>query len=249
MSSKNGYYVFGVIQEQNKQNFGKVTMNGQENDVYTLHYQTAAIVVTQVNSEILPDRHNLFAHQQTITEVMKRYSVIPMSFGNVFSSENDILLIMKHVYKEFKKIFKDIENKIEVGLKVIAKPEWIQEEMRKNTVLQEWKTAKKDADDPATFYDQIQLGEHAQNFVLGLQNQVEDDIYQSLLELSEAGKQNNTIPGKVLLNAAFLVDRDQETAFDERVNELYEKWKNRAAFNYTGPWPPYNFVNIRLRIE
>jgi hypothetical protein len=249
MSSKNGYYVFGVIQEENKQNFGKVTINGQENDVYTLHYQNAAMVITRVTGEVLPERNNLFAHQKTITEVMKRYSVIPMSFGNVFSSEDDILLIMKHVYKEFMKIFKDIENKIEVGLKVVAKPDWIQEEMKNNTVLQEWKTAKKDAADPATFYDQIQLGEQAQHFVLGLQSQVENEIYDSLLELSDAGKQNTTIPGKVLLNAAFLVDRNQETAFDQRVNDLYEKWQDRATFNYSGPWPPYNFVNVRLRIE
>lgn len=249
MSAQDGYYVFGVIQEQKKQNFGKVTINGKEDNVYTLHYQTAAMVVTRVNGEVLPDRKNLFAHQQIITEVMKRYSVIPMSFGNVFSSENDILVIMKHVYTEFKKIFKDIENKMEVGLKVLAKPEWVQTELKKNKVLQEWKTAKKDSTDPATFYDQIQLGEQAQNFVLELENRVETEIYHSLLHLSESGKQNTTIPGKVLLNAAFLIDRNQEATFDEKVNELYESWKDKADFHYSGPWPPYNFVNVRLRIE
>jgi Gas vesicle synthesis protein GvpL/GvpF len=249
MSSPDRLYVFCVIQERDKQSLGKATLNGQENEVFTLHYKNAAMVVTHVNGEVLPDRHNLFAHQETITEVMKRYSVIPMSFGNVFSSEEDVLLIMKHVYDEFNKIFKHIENKIEVGLKVMAKPEWIQQEMKKNKVLQEWKSSNKDVNHPASFYDQIQLGEQAQHFVLGLESQVETDIYEPLLELADAGKQNNTIPGKVLLNAAFLIDRDQEQAFDERVNELYEKWQDKAAFHYSGPWPAYNFVNIRLRIE
>ena len=24
---------------------------------------------------------------------------------------------------------------------------------------------------------------------------------------------------------------------------------DKLAFKYTGPWPPYNFVNIRLKLE
>jgi hypothetical protein len=50
------------------------------------------------------------------------------------------------------------------------------------------------------------------------------------------------------MNAAFLVSRDKETAFDAKVKEvgaLYDK----VNFRYTGPWPPYNFVNIRLKLE
>jgi hypothetical protein len=52
----------------------------------------------------------------------------------------------------------------------------------------------------------------------------------------------------MIMNAAFLVSRDKETAFDAKVKEvgvLYEM----LNFRYTGPWPPYNFVNIRLKLE
>lgn len=78
---------------------------------------------------------------------------------------------------------------------------------------------------------------------------MEKEIYLPLLGLTAAGKQNDTIPGKVFLNAAFLIDRNSEAEFDERVNEIYEVWKDKVDFKYTGPWPAYNFVNIRLRIE
>jgi hypothetical protein len=82
-----------------------------------------------------------------------------------------------------------------------------------------------------------------------LQEEVEEQIYNPLLELAEAGKQNNIIPGKILLNAAFLLDRENEAAFDKKVNDLFENWRDKVEFKYTGPWPAYNFVNIRLRIE
>ena len=249
MSKNGGVYVFCAIREKEAKKFDKVTLNGQENHVYTIHHQNVAMVVSKVKGEVLPERNNLFAHQQTITRVMKEYSVIPMSFGNVFHSEQDVLLIMKHMHDEFEKLFTQIENKIEVGLKVIVKQDWVDQEMLNDPILREWKTGKKDISNPASFYDQIQLGELAQNFVQQLENAVEQDIYSPLLELAEAGKQNNTIPGKILLNAAFLVDREKEEAFDQRVNDLYERWHEKVEFKYSGPWPAYNFVNIRLRIE
>ncbi|NHC41971.1 GvpL/GvpF family gas vesicle protein [Bacillus sp. MM2020_1] len=249
MRKESGVYVFCAIREKEPKKFDNVILNGQENEVYTIHYQNVAMVVSKVKGEVLPERNNLFAHQQTISRVMKEYSLIPMSFGNVFHSEQDVQIITKHMYDEFEKLFSHLENKIEVGLKVVVKQNWIDQEMLNDPVLSEWKAGKKDLSNPASFYDQIQLGELAQNFVLQLEDEVEKKIYNPLLELAEAGKLNNTIPGKILLNAAFLVDREKEEAFDQLVNDLFEIWKEKVEFKYSGPWPAYNFVNIRLRIE
>ena len=48
--------------------------------------------------------------------------------------------------------------------------------------------------------------------------------------------------------AAFLVSREMEQAFDSRVKEIGQQY-DKLTFKYTGPWPPYNFVNIRLKLE
>ena len=45
------------------------------------------------------------------------------------------------------------------------------------------------------------------------------------------------------------MDGEKEEAFDQKVNDLFEVWKDKVEFKYTGPWPAYNFVNIILRIE
>jgi hypothetical protein len=52
----------------------------------------------------------------------------------------------------------------------------------------------------------------------------------------------------MILNAAFLVQRDREPAFDRRIKEIAAEFE-LLTFKYTGPWPPYNFVNIRLKLE
>ena len=249
MSTQSGVYIFCAILESNPKKFGSVQLNGKKSGVFTIHFNNVAMVAAKVTGEVLPNRNNLMAHQQKITEVMKQYSIIPVSFGNVFHSKNDVLLIMEHLNEEFEKLFSQLENKIEVGLKVIPNKEWIQQEMKNDSFLNEWKSKNKNHNDPASFYEQIAIGEHAQNFIQHLENKAAAEIYESLLELAEAGKLNNTIPGKILMNAAFLIDTSNEEFFDNKVNELYENWKDKAEFKYSGPWPAYNFVNIRLRIE
>jgi hypothetical protein len=39
-----------------------------------------------------------------------------------------------------------------------------------------------------------------------------------------------------------------ESAFDARVKQIATRF-DKLTFKYTGPWPPYNFVNIRLKLE
>ena len=39
-----------------------------------------------------------------------------------------------------------------------------------------------------------------------------------------------------------------ESAFDTRVKSIASE-NDKLTFRYTGPWPPYNFVNIRLKLE
>lgn len=131
MSTHDGVYLFCAIHEKEPKKFGSVQLNGKKGGVYTIHFENVAMVVSKVTGDVLPTRPNLMAHQQKITEVMKQYTVIPMSFGNVFHSKNDVLLIMEHLNEEFENLFSQLDNKMEVGLKVIPKKEWINEEMKK----------------------------------------------------------------------------------------------------------------------
>ena len=35
----------------------------------------------------------------------------------------------------------------------------------------------------------------------------------------------------------------------QRVKEIASKYEGKLSFKYSGPWPPYNFVHIRLKLE
>jgi len=46
-----------------------------------------------------------------------------------------------------------------------------------------------------------------------------------------------------------MIERDRETEFDQQVKEIASKYEGKLSFKYSGPWPPYNFVHIRLKLE
>ena len=74
------------------------------------------------------------------------------------------------------------------------------------------------------------------------------EIFEQLRAVSVASRANKPIGDKMIMNAAFLVARENEQEFDAKVKEIGARYEN-LTFKYTGPWPPYNFVNIRLKLE
>ncbi len=77
---------------------------------------------------------------------------------------------------------------------------------------------------------------------------LKQEIFDALRDVAVASRANKPIGDRMIMNAAFLVARDKEQSFDARVKEIGARL-DKLTFKYTGPWPPYNFVNIRLKLE
>jgi hypothetical protein len=74
------------------------------------------------------------------------------------------------------------------------------------------------------------------------------EIFETLRPAVIASRANKPIGERMIMNAAFLVLRDLEQEFDAQVKAVGSRYP-QLTFKYTGPWPPYNFVNIRLKLE
>ncbi|OZU88406.1 gas vesicle protein GvpF [Virgibacillus indicus] len=251
MENENGIYVFCGIQTETPSTFNSILMDGEEREIYTIHYKDAAMVVAEMPMKIYhPDKDNLMMHQQVISTVMnKKDTVIPISFGNIFHTEEDVIALLKSLYPQLETLFPKIKGKIEVGLKAVGKKEWLQKNINQNDKVMKKKDVVKSKSEAAGYFDRIQLGEMAKNFVKSMRDDIQTNIHDELTPIAEADKLNEPIGEKMLLNAAYLVDREKEAAFDKKVNKLHDIWKDRVDFKYTGPWPAYNFINIKLKVE
>ena len=249
--TQSGIYIFCGIQTEADADFGSIEFEGEKRKLFAIRYQDAAIIAAEVPMKIYqPNKQNLMMHQDVVAQVMKQNNtVIPVSFGNVFHSKEDVAVLLENLYPQFEKLFPAIKGKRELGLKVFGKKAWLESQVKENSQIEKMAHAIKGKSEAASYYERVQLGGAAQKIVASLQNKIKQEIFQPLQELAEASKANEPIGERMLLNGAFLVDRDQEAAFDKLVNALHEKWQDQLEFSYSGPWPAYNFVNIRLKVE
>jgi hypothetical protein len=73
---------------------------------------------------------------------------------------------------------------------------------------------------------------------------VADRLEDIVVEASE----DDRFSDRLVLNRSYLVDRGDRPAFDDAVDEI-EAAHEGVTVQYTGPWPPYNFVDIRIGAE
>ncbi|RDY71570.1 MULTISPECIES: GvpL/GvpF family gas vesicle protein [Halobacillus] len=251
MSEQMGIYVFCCIQTSEQKSFGTIEFEGEEKEVFTVHHKDAAMVAVEAPIKIYhPKKKALMTHQQVISRVMEtESSVVPISFGNVFNTKEDTQVLIENLYPQLEKLFVEVRDKIEIGLKIVGKREWLEEQINQNDRVKKKKETVANKSEAAGYFDRIQLGEMARDFFTKIQKEIETTIHAPLDQLAEASQVNDTIGEKMLLNGAYLIDREKEEAFDKKVNELHERWKEYVDFKYTGPWPAYNFINIKLKVE
>jgi hypothetical protein len=51
---------------------------------------------------------------------------------------------------------------------------------------------------------------------------------------------------RLVLNRSYLVEKDDQEAFDEAIINLEEEYGDELTFQYTGPFAPYSFVNVKI---
>ena len=180
--------------------------------------------------------------------VMRKYTVIPMSFGTVFKTRDDIVELLRSAYDAFHDVLVKMQNKLEFGLKVLwDRDQAIRQVEGDDEDISRLKKEISGQKGP-TYFARMQYGRLVDNALQSRSERYVASILDELRDVSVASRINKPIGDKMIMNAAFLISRDQETAFDARVKAIAGKF-DKLTFKYTGPWPPYNFVNIRLKLE
>jgi hypothetical protein len=244
-----GKYVYCVIHSADPLQFGKVGIGAKPTDVRTVNYKDIAAVVSDTPLQVYDaTRENVLAHESVNETVMKSHTVIPMSFGTVFKTREDIVELLRSAYDAFLDVLTKMQDKLEFGLKVL----WESQEIVKQIEAEEDDIRRLKSElssqKGSTYFARVQYDRLVAAALEGRSERYVKSIMDELSEVSVASRWNKPIGDKMILNAAFLVPRDKESVFDAKVKEIGARY-NKLNFRYTGPWPPYNFVNIRLKLE
>jgi hypothetical protein len=249
-AAEGGKYVYCIIRSERQRDFGAIGIGGGQK-VETVAYRDLAAVVSDTPIVIYdPTRENVLAHEFVNETVMREHTVIPMSFGTVFRSEEDVTELLRSTYQAFSDVLDKMQDKIEFGLKVLWDRERVVANLeRDNDEIRRLKDEISRHTTSSTYFARMQLGRLIEGALEQMSARYVADVHDALKPVAVASRSNKPIGDRMILNAAFLVDRAQEQVFDERVKETSRRYEELLTFKYSGPWPPYNFVNIKLKLE
>lgn len=244
-----GKYVYCIIATDEPHTFGNSGIGPEPAQIRTVNHRGIAAVVSEAPLEVYePTRENVLAHEQVNEHVMREFTVIPMSFGTVFKTDADIVELLRSAHDAFRDVLTKMHGKVEYGLKVLWDQDKIIGEIEKEDENLRLLRREISSREGSTYFARMQYGRLVGSLLQERSEQIIGEIMSELSAVSMASRANRPIGDKMILNAAFLVARDREEDFDTKVSAIASVQRH-LSFKYTGPWPPYNFVNIRLKLE
>ena len=247
--SNEGKYVYCIIKTETPLGFGPLGIGAAPAETHTVNFRDIAAVVSRTPMVVQdPTRDNVLAHQRVNETVMQKHTVIPMSFGTVFKTDDDIIELLRSAYDAFIDVLNKMQDKFEFGLKVLWDRDQIIREIEEEDEDIRRLKSEISSQKGSTYFARMQYGRLIDAALQARSERYVAEIFHGLRDVSVASRANKPIGDRMIMNAAFLVGRETEQAFDSRVKEIGQRY-DKLTFKYTGPWPPYNFVNIRLKLE
>ncbi|MEK6845632.1 MAG: GvpL/GvpF family gas vesicle protein [Nanoarchaeota archaeon] len=235
-------YLYCIIESRKNEEFGEIGIGGSK--VYAVTYKDlGAVVSNSPGVDPIDVLSEGITHQKVVEEVMKNFAIIPMSFGQVPKSEEDVKGFLAEHYDELKELFVTVEGKVELGLKASWKMDKIMKEIvNSNDRIRILQKQINSLPEEKSYYLKIELGKLVADELKTHGEALAEKIFDSLKPVAVEAKMNKPLNDRMILNSAFLVARDKEGHFDEIVNEIEKKYPELTLKYVVSA--PYNFVTI-----
>jgi len=251
-------YLYCVIKCGGERSFsGAQAVGGRGDEVHTVVFRDLAAVVSD-SPDMKYDctRANMMAHEKVIERVMDEgFTVLPVRFGTVTRKaaatpvEDIQHKLLEGRFDEFTNLHDELKDKAELGLRAL----WRDEKAIFEEILAENPTIRRLRDSllphmarspEATHFDRLRVGELVRAALDRKRQREAKRLLSRFRPIAERIRENKVVMDRMVLNAAFLVDKGREGACDEAVRKLDEELGERMVFKYVGPTPPFNFCEI-----
>jgi len=247
--AEQGSYVYSVIRCGEPRTFGPIGIGAPGSPVRTVHYgELAAVVSDAPLTPYDPTRENLLAHQRVNETVMSEFTVLPLAFGAQFRSEADVVEILRNTHDSLLDVLRKMDGKVEFDLKVFWDPQRVLAEIQEQNELVRHLRSQMGSGQESGYLSHLQLGQIVQDAMRQRAESYVREVYSALEDTAVASRTNATIGEDMILNAAFLINRTEEGSFNQMLDRIAAEFEGRLSFRLSGPFPPYNFVRIRLSV-
>jgi gas vesicle protein GvpL/GvpF len=254
--SGTGWYVYGVIpaSEARAGLFEGVASVGDGSIVFVGTDRLAAIAsevpLDQFGEEAIGDNlrdpdwleGRVRAHEAVLEAALRDVPVVPFRFGTIYRSRDQVREMLDH-HDRLGPALDHVRGRVELGVKAFlaaaaADPEPAPEQAgvpAGRRYLEEKQRSRRTAEERDTLKAAVAQETH-------------ERLAATAVEATANPLQAPEISGRdaeMLLNGAYLVEREREAGFRNALAELErDLGPSGVLYELTGPWPPYNFVEV-----
>lgn len=184
-------------------------------------------------THVEPTAENLQLHEDVVSRIMRRGTVLPMRFSTVCRSSGAVRDMLERYYGPFRENLDRLRGKVELGIKVFYRlePEETADPSEKPPSPGEYMMRR---------YERYRKRQDELRAVLAPM----EELDAALSALSCARARSGPVRNSLILNASYLTEEDRRERFEALVRQAAERYPDYRIV-LSGPWPPYHFVKIR----
>lgn len=208
-----------------------------------------AVVSDVVDKKVRPERRRLAAHHNVLRQLMDHHTVLPMVFGVIADGPESIRRILRLNRTVFDEQLDRLRGKLEMGLRVTWDvPNIFEYTLGVHPELAAYRDQIFRGGREPSQDEKIELGRSFDRLLNADRQECIDRVIRALEPRCAEIVVNKSRDERDVMNLACLVDRYRVKDFEAGVIESARRFNNDFAFDFNGPWPPHNFVEIELKL-
>lgn len=201
------------------------------------HRELVALASELPSADIKARRRDLLRHAEVLQQAFERHTVVPLEFGTLFASEDDVVSeLLEPRYEDLVALLQQLDGLVELTVRAFYDESGV------------FAAIVRDEPEVAALRggagqaQQMRLGEAVAASLARRRDWDGDEIVAELSSLARQVFVEERVAELEVVRAAFLVERSDAADFDAQAEELAERFGGVIRFKLTGPLPPHHFV-------
>jgi hypothetical protein len=189
-------------------------------------------------------------HEAVLEATLAVSTIVPLRMCTLYESADSVRAMLEREHSSFAEALAALDGRLEWAVKVLIDRARLMEVARTRGDPQGLEQEQEARGEGGAYMLRRRLERAQRASVDSLAAEVAERVHARLqdwaIDATTRPPQNRELAGysgEMVLNAAYLVERDRTDELRQLVAELEEHHRELGAqIELTGPWPPYNFV-------
>jgi len=242
---RDSVYFYGVVRGDHSGPLAGITSVDGDGPVYGIAHRDLTVIVSDAQKQRYEvSRRNVLGHEAVVNSLMEQFAVLPARFGRVRNRDTIVTELLDTYHELLRTQLEQVEGTVEISLvvrwfdekmiisEIVAADPWLRDARRRLAISQVSQNTRLD------------VGKRVEQSLAAKRLAEGADIVLALKECTaQRGVHLKTNGDETMvLQAAFLVHRDEIDTFTEAVKAYDEKVDGRYLMTTGAPAAPYSFV-------